>query len=67
MCVCDKYCQQIKKYFAKNPMYNAAVHVLTGIGIGIILARPLAGTHPVRWGIAFLTVALLGHLWAGRK
>ena len=48
----------------KHPAYNASVHALGGIGIGIIIASPIAGIHPVRWGIALLIVSLLGHVYA---
>ena len=49
------------KYYTKHPMYADTIHVLGGIGFGIILARPLAGEHPVRWGVAFLVLSLAGH------
>ncbi len=51
-------------YMAKHPYYNGVVHVLGGIGIGFLLAYPLTGTHPVRWGVAFLILSLLGHVKA---
>ncbi len=52
---------------SKYPQYNAIVHALGGIGIGFLLAYPLAGSHPVRWGLAFLGLSILGHLWAIKK
>lgn len=63
----DKYFKQSLKYFSKNPEFNAIVHALGGIGLGVLLANPLAGSHPVRWGIAFLLISLLGHLWTMKK
>ena len=66
--MCDwKYCKNIKKYFGKNPMFNGATHVLAGIGVGILITYPWIGIHPVRWGIAFLVLATLGHLWAAMQ
>jgi hypothetical protein len=42
---------------------SALVNILSGIGIGILLSRPLAGDHPLRWGLAILALSLLGHLY----
>lgn len=55
------------KYFGKNPRFNSYVHFLAGIGVGFLLTYPLAGQHPVRWGILFLVVSLLGHLYAATR
>ena len=50
--------------FAKNnPVYVAVIHAIGGIGIGILIASSVAGVHPVRWGVAFIIVSLLGHLY----
>jgi hypothetical protein len=51
-------------YFRKHIIYTAFVHLIGGIGIGVLITYPLAGIHPVRWGIIFLVIALLGHLYA---
>ncbi len=47
----------------KHPAYIATIHAIGGIGIGIMIASPIAGVHPIRWGIAFLIISLLGHLY----
>lgn len=60
----EKYYKRMMKYFSKNPHFNGLTHVLAGMGIGFLLAYPLAGAHPVRWGVAFLALGLLGHWWA---
>lgn len=52
-----------EKYFKNHPAFNAFVHVLGGIGIGILITYPLIGTHPVRWGIILLALSVLGHLY----
>lgn len=52
------------KYMSKRPVYNACVHVVLGIGIGFLLAYSVVGIHPVRWGVAFIVLGLLGHLKA---
>jgi len=42
---------------------NAFVNILIGIGLGILLSRPLALDHPVRWGVGFLVAGLLGYAY----
>lgn len=55
------------KYFSKKPLDNAVVHILFGMGTGFLLTYPMVGAHPLRWGIAFLAIALFGHIWAGSQ
>ena len=55
--------KEIEKYFASHVRYNSAIHVLAGIGIGILITYPLIGAHPIRWGLAFLGLGVLGHLY----
>lgn len=63
----NKYYKRMVKFFAKNPHFNSLVHVCAGMGIGFLLTYPVAGEHPVRWGVAFLVLAALGHLWAATQ
>jgi hypothetical protein len=51
------------KYMEKYPMYNSLVHAVGGIGVGVLIARDVAGEHPVRFGLVLITLALLGHLY----
>ncbi|MCL4359808.1 hypothetical protein M1555_00940 [Patescibacteria group bacterium] len=51
-------------YMGKNVAFNSLTHLIGGIGIGMLLTYPLAGAHPVRWGLVFIAVALAGHWWA---
>lgn len=51
-------------FMKKYPAYNATIHALGGIGIGILIASPVVGTHPVRVGVAFLAISFLGHVYA---
>ena len=44
-------------------MFGGAVHLLIGIGIGILITYPLIGEHPLRWGVAILVAGLLAHLY----
>lgn len=59
-----KYRKKAISYFEKHPEYNATVHALGGIGIGIVLASPLAFPHPIRWAVVFISLSLAGHLYA---
>ncbi len=63
----QKIYKSAMRFFAKNPHTNAFVHVLGGIGIGFLLAYPVAGAHPVRWGLLFLGLSIAGHVWAGYR
>ncbi|MBI2404820.1 hypothetical protein HYV22_01420 [Candidatus Gottesmanbacteria bacterium] len=63
----ENYQRRAINYFSKYPNYNALVHLVAGMGLGFILTYPLAGTHPVRWGVAFVALSVVGHWWAGRK
>ncbi|OGG15897.1 hypothetical protein A3D78_06975 [Candidatus Gottesmanbacteria bacterium RIFCSPHIGHO2_02_FULL_39_14] len=58
-----KYAKKIRQYFSDHPDYNSAVHLIAGVGIGILLTYPLVGQHPIRWSVVLLVVALLGHLY----
>ena len=40
------------------------IHALGGIGLGILIASPMANPHPVRWGVVFLIASLLGQIYA---
>ena len=65
--IMDRYYKRMLTYFKKNSTYNAFVHFIGGIGIGFLLTYPIAGTHPVRWGVAFLFVWFMGHVWAATQ
>lgn len=59
-----KSVKAVMKYFSKHPGFNGTTHVLAGIGIGMLLTYPVAGSHPVRWALFFLVLGLAGHVWA---
>lgn len=63
----EKYFKRTKKYFAKHHVFSSLVHALGGIGFGILIARPVAGEHPLRWGVSFLALTLVGHWWAATR
>jgi F0F1-type ATP synthase assembly protein I len=53
--------KKLMQYFSKHPFSNAFIHALVGVGIGILIARPIIGSHPVRWGLFFLILGIIGH------
>lgn len=59
--------KRIEKYYSKYTWYNSAVHLVGGIGIGFLLANPIAMPHPVRWGVSLLALSLIGHYYAYMK
>lgn len=56
------YYEKATKYFSKHPMYNAMVHFSGGIAIGILVARPFDGGHPLQLAAIFGAIAVAGHL-----
>lgn len=55
--------KKLNKYFKEHSFYNSSVHLLIGVGLGILLTYPYIGAHPVRWGVAILIIGGLGHLY----
>lgn len=53
----------IRKYFEKHAYYNSVMHLIFGVGLGILIARPVIGEHPVRWAMALMAIGTLGHLY----
>lgn len=53
-----------EEYFRKYPIFNSLTHAVGGIGIGILITYPFVGLHPIRWGLVFLVLSVLGHLYA---
>lgn len=47
---------------AEHPVYNSTIHVLIGLGIGILITYPYI-VNPVRIGGTLLLLGLLGHLY----
>jgi len=58
---------QAEKYFKKHTAYNSWAHGFGGIGVGILLARPIAASHPVRWAVIFLAISAGMHLYTLTK
>lgn len=57
------------KYFSKHPMYNAMIHLSGGIAIGVLIARPFDGGHPLQLAAIFGGIAIVGHAipWFSKK
>ncbi len=55
--------KRIMTYFSKHVMYNSLVHLVAGMGIGVLLVSPVFGMHTVRWGVVLLGIGVLGHLY----
>ncbi len=58
----DRLYEKMQKYMAAHPVYNSAVHVLIGLGVGILITYPFID-HPVRLGGALLALGLAGHIY----
>lgn len=58
---------KVVKYFSKHVGYNSLVHVVAGVGFGVLLTNSYFNPHPMRYGLFFLAVALLGYLYAYTK
>ncbi len=56
------YYKKAIKYFSSHPIYNAIVHLLAGVGVGILIARPFDQGHPVQLAGIFIAAAVIGHL-----
>jgi hypothetical protein len=63
--IMGKFYKNTMKYFSKYPDQNAFVSLLAGLGIGFLLAYPVVGEHPIRWGGLFVLMAVVGYAWAG--
>jgi hypothetical protein len=62
-----KYCKTARKYLNVHTEFSGTVHLLFGVGIGVILTYPIAGVHPLRVGFMFLALGILGYVWAGTQ
>jgi hypothetical protein len=55
--------EKVYKYYSKNVKYNSVVHLIGGIGVGILITHPLIDPHTMRWGLGLLVLGILGHLY----
>lgn len=52
--------KRLYSYFKKNTAITDFIHVVLGLGLGLIIA---GGTFIV-WGVIALTIGALGHIYA---
>ena len=55
--------KKVSRYFSHHPVLNALSHLLLGVGIGILITRPLVGIHPIRVAAVFIILGICGHLY----
>jgi len=59
----SQYYNNVNKYFSKHVVYCSFVHAIAGIGMGVIIARPFDGGHPLQIGIALIVIATVAHIY----
>lgn len=62
-----KHYKNLKKYLSKYPDVNGLIHLVLGVGMGILITYPLVGSHPVRWGLLLIALGVIGHIWAATR
>lgn len=55
--------KKVLKYYSAHPVYNSVVSFLIGSGVGVLIASPFIGPHPVRWGVFLIVLGLLGKIY----
>ncbi|HLD04453.1 MAG TPA: hypothetical protein VJG90_01925 [Candidatus Nanoarchaeia archaeon] len=55
-----KIINRLYSYFKKHTAFTDFIHVLLGLGLGFIIA----GGTLLNWGLLFLAIGLLGHIYA---
>jgi hypothetical protein len=63
----SKYIKTKMKYFEKHADFNSLTHISLGVGIGALLTYPVAGIHPIRFGLVFIILGILGYVWAATQ
>lgn len=56
--------KKVEKYFSRHIYQNSFFHVMVGIGFGILLTHDFFDPHPLRYGVGFLLIGALGHVFA---
>lgn len=56
--------KRIEKYFAKHVYINSFAHLVAGVGIGALITNGFLNPHPLRYGIALITIGVLFHVYA---
>jgi len=56
--------KKISRYFSKHVFVNSFVHIVIGAGLGVLLTHGIFDPHPVRFGIIFLVLGVVGYIYA---
>lgn len=59
-----RYRKKAIAYFGHHVEFNALTHLIGGIGLGIVIAAPLAYPHPLRWALILLAIGICCHIYA---
>ncbi len=54
-------------YLTAHPEFNATIHALGGVSVGILIMYYFKIQDPLTWGIFLGALSILGHLWAASK
>lgn len=58
-----KYINRAESNSKKHPRFNAIIHGLGGIAIGILITHPFVDPHPLQWAAVFGGLSILGHIY----
>jgi len=53
-----QFMRRLYSYFKKHILFTDLIHISIGLGIGLLIANLIV------WGIVFIVLGLLGHIWA---
>lgn len=57
-------------YMSNHPEFNATIHALGGVAVGILIMYTFNLQNPLMWVLGLASLSILGHLYAatnGRK
>ena len=52
--------KRLHSYFRENLAFTDTIHILEGLGLGLIIA----GGNLLNWGVLALAIGILGHVYA---
>lgn len=58
-----KFEQKMEKHFKAHPRYNALVHSVIGVGLGILAANSVFGQETLKWGVGIAVAGIILHLY----
>ncbi len=51
-------------YLSAHPEFNASIHALGGVSVGILVMFYFKLQNPLTWVIVLAVISILGHLYA---